>query len=693
MINSWMPKTPFLLIFVCCLFLQTPLPTHAADQESPIVFGGTAYSPPFQSLQSGIPRGFDIDVAQALGRKIGRPVEFRLTNRKKALQDLRKGRIDALVGFAKSERRSRKYDFSTSYLTQSYSLVVHAESRMRSFRELDQRRLLMEKHCVAPSILDRWRLDPELVPAKNRLDVLRKLITREGDAAIMPRRQGAYLIAEKGYDNLRVLPEEINPRSYGFAVRSGDEELLDQLNDGIEQLKASGELQRIYGEWFEDLEGSEYQMFKILSLTVFPALIVLFGLFFSSYKALEIGDYWLPFAVVVFGAMLVHEGLEFLSWYRTGNFPNTVNRELPELLVYVLGTVLISVLAVSRSDLQETSHDLEEKNQYLEGIIDSAQQMIFVKDWKGRFQFANETLAQVYDTTQAELLGKTDADFNPESGEVENFLEVDREVMRSGEKKEIFEERVTVQATGETRWYHTLKVPLFTDKPLEHRQVLGVSTDITERKRMRDQLEETLDEKETLLEEIHHRVKNNLQIIASMLRMELRNSSGDSSGLEDSIVRINSLALVHEHLYQSEDLSEVDFHEYIGELCERLKAVTGSDHRGVEIDVNSDVPDLSLETAVPCGLLVTELVTNSLQHGLNGEGSINVNFESRNGNYYLTVEDNGRGFPDDLNPQEAPGTGLEIIESIAEYEFNGAVQFSNGDGLKAEVILRPGEHV
>lgn len=339
-----------------------------------------------------------------------------------------------------------------------------------------------------------------------------------------------------------------------------------------------------------------------------------------------------------------------------------------------------------RKALQE---ELEKQKDFLQTIIDSAPIFIFVKDWNGVFQIANEELADFYDATPDDLLGQTDADFNPNKNEVETFLEDDREVMRSGETKVIPEEPVTDLRTGETHWFQTTKVPLFTDQPVEERQVLGVATEITEKKNIREQLEQSLQEKELLLGEIHHRVKNNLQIIQSILSMEIREREGENPALEDCINRIYSMALLHEKLYQSDTLDEGDISSYFDQLCQHLKDAVGTQASDVEISVTVDLGSIPIKDAVSCGLVVNELVTNALQHGFREgkQGCINVSFRSEEDGYQITVEDNGHGLPEGADITDVQSTGMRIIRSIVEYEFQGDLNFQDDDGVTVTVTL------
>lgn len=198
----------------------------------------------------------------------------------------------------------------------------------------------------------------------------------------------------------------------------------------------------------------------------------------------------------------------------------------------------------------------------------------------------------------------------------------------------------------------------------------GVAFDITETRRAEEVVRATLREKETLLKEIHHRVKNNLQITSSLLRLQLGTVSDPAARhvLQDSQDRIRSMALVHEMLYRSADLSRVDFAHYIRELLEQLFRAHNVDTARITYHIR--IPDLVLgvDLAMPVGLIINELVANSLKHGFAGRttGNVDVELDVTSGAYELRVRDNGIG----LGTLPIPGTkatlGLQLVRTLTE---------------------------
>jgi len=190
-----------------------------------------------------------------------------------------------------------------------------------------------------------------------------------------------------------------------------------------------------------------------------------------------------------------------------------------------------------------------------------------------------------------------------------------------------------------------------------------------ERKRMEEWIKASLKEKEVLLKEIHHRVKNNLQIISSLLNLqsEYIKDEQDLEIFKVSQNRIESMALIHEKLYQSEDLAQIDFSEYIRDLVASLFCSYELNLDAIELKINVEQIFLNIETAIPCGLIINELVLNSLKHafpiGNSGEIYINL-YENDENEIALTISDNGIGFSQDFDFRNTSSLGLQLVNAL-----------------------------
>lgn len=194
-------------------------------------------------------------------------------------------------------------------------------------------------------------------------------------------------------------------------------------------------------------------------------------------------------------------------------------------------------------------------------------------------------------------------------------------------------------------------------------------SDISDRKKSVEQIRRSLEEKETLLKEIHHRVKNNLQIISSLLRMQSRRSLDEGTLIlfQESQNRVQSMALIHEHLYQASDLSQIDFGEYIRSLTDNLFRCYGISQRVITPKIETNALKLSLDTAIPCGLIINELVSNSLKYAFANQhqGEIAIILRQNCDNTFsLIVGDSGIGIAENFDWQNTNSLGLRIVHNL-----------------------------
>ncbi|KYK32367.1 MAG: PAS domain S-box protein [Theionarchaea archaeon] len=217
----------------------------------------------------------------------------------------------------------------------------------------------------------------------------------------------------------------------------------------------------------------------------------------------------------------------------------------------------------------------------------------------------------------------------------------------------------------------------------------GVLEDITERKRAEGQIRESLREKEVLLQELHHRVKNNMQIISSLLNLQA-GYIGDDHLLEvfkESQNRIKSMALVHERLYESKDMARIDFKAYVQSLTNSLF----QSYSAGDITLKTDVKDISLtiDNAIPCGLIINELVSNSLKHAFpDKKGEITIALHPLEGNKVeLIVSDNGCGMPD-IDFRSTKSLGLCLVAILAEDQLKGKITLDRTRGIAFHITFQ-----
>lgn len=221
------------------------------------------------------------------------------------------------------------------------------------------------------------------------------------------------------------------------------------------------------------------------------------------------------------------------------------------------------------------------------------------------------------------------------------------------------------------------------------RAILNVTRDITERKLAEERITTALREKEVLLHEIHHRVKNNLQVISSLLDLQAAQLNDEQMVLmlRESQNRVRTIAMIHEKLYQSADLARIEFGSYVQELATHLlHSYTGNSAR-IALKVAVDSLSLSVDSAIPCGLIINELVSNALKHAFPADrhGVITVAFHTdTDGKHMLQVSDNGVGFAVDLDVQHPSSLGLQLVRMLVR-QIKGQVVFTREEGACVEV--------
>ena len=210
------------------------------------------------------------------------------------------------------------------------------------------------------------------------------------------------------------------------------------------------------------------------------------------------------------------------------------------------------------------------------------------------------------------------------------------------------------------------------------------------RKEAESKLIISLKEKEVLLKEIHHRVKNNLQVVSSLLYLQSKKTSHYQTleMLNESQNRIKSMALIHEKLYQSKDIGRIDFSEYVESLISHLSRSYGSHLKTVTVEVNINSVFLSIDKAIPCGLIINELVSNCMKYAFpdKREGEIQIEMKAQNGNVNMGIYDNGIGFPKDLDINKTETLGLQLVNALTA-QLGGNIILDRDTGTRFTILF------
>ena len=330
------------------------------------------------------------------------------------------------------------------------------------------------------------------------------------------------------------------------------------------------------------------------------------------------------------------------------------------------GSHLVLLHDITERKLAET--ELRKSQGLLRSIIDSTPSHIFSFDLEHRFTIANRMMAQHFGLTTQEVVGKTLHDVFPHDV-AEALLAVNRKLIATGEPVAI--EESVPDHIGKTATMTTLRFPV-RDAEGKIIGLAGVATDITAEKNIQQTLNASLLEKTALLKEVHHRVKNNLQVINSLLRLESRRSTvaATKAVLTDMQGRIHSMALLHELLYREGMFAAVDLGAYIRQIAtESFRTLTATPD-AIQLRLELAPISVVMDQAAPCGLLVGELISNCLKHGFpddrTGEVRIELQAVAGGPQCCLRVRDTGVGLPAGFEARRKRSLGLELACGLAE---------------------------
>lgn len=336
-----------------------------------------------------------------------------------------------------------------------------------------------------------------------------------------------------------------------------------------------------------------------------------------------------------------------------------------------------------------TSHFLDPENMGLfKNIVDTMQNGVLLVDMDQTVIYCNDRFCKISGFSREDLLGNN-ARTMLLNEKAQEFMEL--QMLKRSEGASSTYEIPLRQKNGDFLWVEVSASPI-KNSDGEVVGSVGVHTDISEKQLYLEQIQNSLEEKKVMLKEIHHRVKNNIQIISSLLSLQSKSIDADEQVINlfrDSQNRIRSMALVHEILYGSENLKFVDCREYMRSLMHYLADSLSTAQRGLAIEQDVEGVSLNLDRAIPCGLIINELVSNAIKYAFpaNSEvGKITVSLRpDKANNYVLKVSDTGVGLPVQFDPKEAESLGLQLVDALVD-QLDGSLHYFSNDG--AHFVVR-----
>ena len=381
------------------------------------------------------------------------------------------------------------------------------------------------------------------------------------------------------------------------------------------------------------------------------------------------------------------EHFDVLHKVSKGDIDTRISDNSREELLKALGKVTNRMIESVSIEITERKKAEERFKQ----VAESAGEWIWEVDASGLYTYSSRVVEKILGYTREEIVGKKHFyDFF----ETDIMAQLKEEVFEVFHRKAVFKNFIylNIHKNGYVVFLERSGTPVLDVRGnlLGYR---GVDTDITERKLAEEHLRKSLREKEILLRELHHRTKNNMQVISSLLDLHSINIEDKNilNVIKEVQNRIKSIALVHEKLYQAKDLSDVNLKDYITDFADMLlKSYDGSKGR-ISLKVDVDDIFLSLDTITPCGMIISELLSNSLKYAFPGnrKGKITIQCHSTDdGEVKLRISDNGVGLPERLDFRNTKTLGFKLICKLAEDQLRGTIELEGRKGTAFLIKFR-----
>ncbi len=371
------------------------------------------------------------------------------------------------------------------------------------------------------------------------------------------------------------------------------------------------------------------------------------------------------------------------------------------LLVVITGSILfirvssplVTALERRSRDLEATVGALQASEERFRTTFEHAGAGIAHVSLEGRFVSLNQKFCRIVGYTSDKLLELGFQDIaHPD--DLATYLDHVRRIL-DGETETFSTEKRYVRQDSSIVWV-SLTVSLVKDRSGEPRYFIAVIEDTTDRKKAELAVQGSLAEKEVLLREIHHRVKNNMQVISSLLNLQARGIEDArlSKVFQESQSRVRAMALIHEILYQSGNLGRIDLGDYVAKLATSLVRMYGAGPDRINLRIGAKDVTLGIDDTVPCGLVINELLSNSLKYAFRDGRAGEIGIEAASaadGRITLVVCDDGAGIPAEIDIRNTDTMGMRLVVGLVESQLGGSVFLDRDHGTRFTISFTPTE--
>jgi PAS domain S-box-containing protein len=574
-----------------------------------------------------------------------------------ALDYIKQHKVVDMVPTAKiTEERREVMIFTHEYIFAPLVIFTRKDDFISSIEDLKGKTISVEKGFVVHQLLKNEYPEINLLVAKKDSDqfqyeAIDALVTNRSDAYIGNLIGTSYIIQQKGYTNLKVAaPSPFDNHNQAMAIRNDWPELQSIINKTLDSMSLA-EHKTIQNKWLSISYEYGIQIVDVLKwvlLVILIAIIVLsFILIWNRRLQIEIADR-------KNSERALRAGEEELK-----KFNLKLNSEINE-----------------RKRSQKIVQESE--NKYRQMFENNTAIKLLIDPESGSIVDANQAAINYYGYERQKIIQMKITDIN--IFPPEKVIEEMRNAKLEMRKFFNFKHKLS---SGQIRDVEVHSGPLISEgKNL----LFSIIHDITERKQAEEQIQVSLKEKETLLHEIHHRVKNNMQVISSLLELQ-KNTIEDKQVKEvlmESQGRVHAMAIVHETLHNSDSLSKIDLQTFLSILTSSIFQTYSIKPNKVSLINEVESIPISINQASPLGLIINELISNSLKYAFSNDsnGVISVSMKKIDNELSLIVSDDGVGMPEDLDWRNSDTLGLKLIRSLVESQLDGSIEMESINGTK-----------
>ena len=366
------------------------------------------------------------------------------------------------------------------------------------------------------------------------------------------------------------------------------------------------------------------------------------------------------------------------------------------------GRPAIQIIVRDITERRKTERALKESEEHYRLLHDTMIQGVVYQKADGTIVSMNSAAVKILGKTPEEFLGETSVSVEHDTIREDGtpFPGMDHPAMVTLRTGQII--RGTIMGVYNPRekmyrWIEIDAIPVFLRGKSQPCQVYTVFSDITENKRAGEALRASLAEKETLVREVHHRVKNNLQVISGLVDMTRTRAQDETTSaiLTDLMLKIHTMAQIHTHLYEGGDVGRVNIREQVQEQVAALALIYAGRDRSISCGITSDDILLPVDRAVPCALVINEILANAFKHAFRGrtEGKIEITLAQQDGRVRITIQDNGIGIPTDFEIGRSDSLGMKLVQALVQHQLGGTLVITarNGTEVVVEFPIRTPE--